>query len=226
MSISINPIYINDIKNGLEKSLQVIYDDRKGIGRVNECVRVNEPSRIVVDRVMSDKMESTNRSSRMVVCSGNVSNENNSNSAVVVQKRSSESMPKNSMIGGNITNHPSRSTSTVIEQLPTYFYKQPQQTIQKMQPHHQSFTITSPSYVGNNSLPVPQNRPNNQSRVEIRRNSSEKNMKDIQNKNPLTQSYLEPNVSYTPLSTPLEGGKKIRKSGLTVMRSLDNEKNA
>ena len=33
VSLTINPIYINDIKNGLERSIQMIYDEKKNFNR-------------------------------------------------------------------------------------------------------------------------------------------------------------------------------------------------
>ena len=121
-------------------------------------------------------------------------------------------------------NHPSRYTSTIMEHVP-YFVKQPAPQ-PKAQPHHQSFTINTP-YITNNSLPVNMVRPNHQSRIEVRVNSSEKNIKENQ-KHPLSQSYMEPSLSSSTnhLSTPqLDNTKKIRKSGLTILRALENEKN-
>ena len=133
-------------------------------------------------------------------------------------------------------NHPSRCTSTLIENVP-YFLK-PAPSTPKMQPshqnHHQSFTFKPEPYIVNNSVPVQSLRPsqnqgfrpsqNQGSRIEVRVNSSEKNMRDnMQNKHPLTQSYMDVS-SFSHLHAPqhIDAGKKIKKSGLTVLRAVDN----
>ena len=82
--------------------------------------------------------------------------------------------------------------------------------------------------MSNNSVPVHllQRPPNASSRVEIRVNSSEKNIKE-NGRNPLAQSYMDCSFnqnSQLNQSTQLEGGRKIRRSGLTILRQVDNEK--
>ena len=78
-----------------------------------------------------------------------------------------------------------------------------------------------------------QMRPGHHSRVEIRNSSFDKIPKEQIMKNPLTQSYMEPNLSQSishnhlnpPTPTPqADTGKKMRRSGLTVLRAIDNEK--
>ena len=129
-------------------------------------------------------------------------------------------------------NHPARYSSNVSEQIP-YFVKKMQPVQYQPQPqsqpqhqpkahyHNQSYTFRPEPYIQNQSVPVQQVRPNYHSRVELRGNSSEKNIKENNHKHPLTQSYME--SSFNHLSTPqLDGSKKIRKSGLTVLRAVDN----
>ena len=59
VNLSINPIYINDIKNGLEKSINMIYDEKRNAGRVMERVmekneNVKSNSRVVVSKDTSN----------------------------------------------------------------------------------------------------------------------------------------------------------------------------
>lgn len=54
VSISINPIYINEVKAGLEKSLTMIWDERKFNMKASE---------------IREAKENTNRNSRMVIVS-------------------------------------------------------------------------------------------------------------------------------------------------------------
>jgi hypothetical protein len=58
-----------------------------------------------------------------------------------------------------------------------------------------------PIHMSNNSLQV---RPGHQSRVEIRPNSSDKNIKENGQKNPMYQSYMEPTMTrnHNHLSSP------------------------
>ena len=72
-----------------------------------------------------------------------------------------------------------------------------------------------------------QMRPGHHSRVEVRNSSSDKFPKEQIKKNPLTQSYMEPNLSQSMspnhLNTPTpqpETGKKMRRSGLTILRAV------
>jgi hypothetical protein len=210
VTLSINPLYINEIKSGLEKSLNLMYDEKTTIKTIT-TERENRESREIRDN--------TNRNSRI-----NIIANPNENSGVHTFKRTSESLPRPAI------NHPNRCTSTLIENVP-YFLK-PAPSTPKMQPshqnHHQSFSFRPEPYIVNNSTPVQVMRPlNHGSRVEVRGNSSEKNVRDnIQNKHPLSQSYMDVS-SFSHLHAPqhLEANKKIKKSGLTVLRTVDNERN-
>lgn len=211
MTLSINPIYINDIKLGLERSLNLMYDEKTTFKTIT-TERENRDSREI--------RENTNRNSRL-----NIIASPNENSNVQTFKRTSESLPRPAI------SHPNRCTSTIIENVP-YFLK-PAPSAPKLQPshqnQHQSFSFRPPEpYIVNNSTPVQAIRPlNHGSRAEVRVNSSEKNVRgNIQNKHPLSQSYMDVS-SFSHLHAPqhLEASKKIKKSGLTVLRTVDNERN-
>ena len=139
--------------------------------------------RNVVNKV-AQKWENTQRSSRV---SQDPINERSSvivnQTATNTFKRSSDSLPKPII---NV-NHPNRCTSTVIDQIPYFIKHSSPQVKAQPQPHHQSFTFTP--YMNNNSLPVALGKPNHNSRIEVRVNSSEKNIKE-NHKNPMTQSYM------------------------------------
>jgi len=63
---------------------------------------------------------------------------------------------------------------------------------------------------------------NHNSRVELRVNSSEKNIKENGlNKQSVNQSYMD--ISFNMPTNQLDANKKVRRSGLTVLRAVDNQ---
>jgi len=74
-------------------------------------------------------------------------------------------------------------------------------------------------------MPIMQQKPfpnNHNSRVELRINSSEKNIKENGiNKQSSNQSYMD--ISFNIPTNQLDASKKIRRTGLTVLRTVDNQ---
>ena len=63
---------------------------------------------------------------------------------------------------------------------------------------------------------------NHNSRVELRVNSSEKNIKENGlNKQSVNQSYMD--ISFNMPTNQLDANKNVRRSGLTVLRAVDNQ---
>jgi hypothetical protein len=94
----------------------------------------------------------------------------------------------------------------------------------QFQPQAPSFRYQPEPFIPNNSMPIQMHsRPSNMgSRIEMRVNSSERNIKE-NGRHPMAQSYMESSAFNGNGRSQLDMSKKIRKSGLTVLRQVDNE---